>query len=58
MPLLLEPARAGAGGRRAGYRDLAARARRGGCKGYDHGYWFIQAVIADHLAHHARELAA
>jgi len=26
--------------------------------GYDHSYWFIQTVIADHLAHHARELAA
>jgi S-formylglutathione hydrolase len=26
-------------------------------KGYDHSYWFIQTVIADHLEHHARELA-
>ena len=25
--------------------------------GYDHGYWFIQSFIADHLRHHARELA-
>ncbi|HTR17627.1 MAG TPA: S-formylglutathione hydrolase [Acetobacteraceae bacterium] len=24
--------------------------------GYDHSYWFIQTVIADHIAHHAREL--
>ncbi|HEX4872241.1 MAG TPA: S-formylglutathione hydrolase [Nevskiaceae bacterium] len=24
--------------------------------GYDHSYWFIQSVIADHLRHHAREL--
>jgi len=24
---------------------------------YDHSYWFIQTVIADHLEHHARELA-
>lgn len=24
--------------------------------GYDHGYWFIQSVIADHLRHHARAL--
>ncbi len=24
--------------------------------GYDHGYWFIQSFIADHLRHHAREL--
>lgn len=23
---------------------------------YDHSYWFIQSVIADHIAHHAREL--
>jgi S-formylglutathione hydrolase len=26
--------------------------------GYDHSYWFIQTVIADHLNHHAKELAA
>jgi len=26
--------------------------------GYDHSYWFIQTVIADHLRHHARELGA
>jgi S-formylglutathione hydrolase len=25
-------------------------------EGYDHSYWFIQTVIADHLEHHAREL--
>lgn len=25
--------------------------------GYDHGYYFIQGFIADHLAHHARVLA-
>ena len=24
--------------------------------GYDHSYWFIQTVIADHVAHHARIL--
>lgn len=24
---------------------------------YDHGYYFIQSVVADHLAHHARGLA-
>jgi len=24
--------------------------------GYDHGYYFIQTFIADHLAHHARQL--
>jgi S-formylglutathione hydrolase len=26
-------------------------------EGYDHSYWFIQTVIADHLEHHARELS-
>jgi len=26
-------------------------------EGYDHGYYFIQTVMADHLAHHAEELA-
>lgn len=26
--------------------------------GYDHGYYFIQTFMADHLAHHARELRA
>ena len=26
-------------------------------EGYDHSYWFIQTVIADHLEHHAAELA-
>ncbi|AWI54831.1 S-formylglutathione hydrolase [Aquabacterium olei] len=26
--------------------------------GYDHGYYFIQSVVADHLAHHARTLRA
>jgi S-formylglutathione hydrolase len=25
---------------------------------YDHSYWFIQSVMADHLAHHAKELGA
>ena len=24
--------------------------------GYDHSYWFIQTFMADHMAHHAREL--
>jgi S-formylglutathione hydrolase len=24
--------------------------------GFDHGYWFIQTFVADHLAHHARVL--
>jgi S-formylglutathione hydrolase len=24
--------------------------------GYDHGYWFVQSFVADHLRHHAREL--
>lgn len=26
--------------------------------GYDHGYYFIATVVADHLAHHARQLRA
>jgi S-formylglutathione hydrolase len=26
-------------------------------EGYDHSYWFIQTVIGDHVAHHARALA-
>ncbi len=25
-------------------------------EGYDHSYWFIQTFVADHLAHHARNL--
>ena len=25
--------------------------------GYDHGYWFIQSYVEEHLRHHARELA-
>jgi S-formylglutathione hydrolase len=24
--------------------------------GYDHGYYFIQTFVADHLAHHAGQL--
>ena len=27
-------------------------------EGYDHGYYFIQSFMADHLAHHAGQLAA
>ncbi|MFT3859135.1 MAG: S-formylglutathione hydrolase [Aquabacterium sp.] len=27
-------------------------------EGYDHGYYFIQSFVADHLAHHARALTA
>jgi S-formylglutathione hydrolase len=26
--------------------------------GYDHGYFFISTFMADHLAHHASQLAA
>jgi len=26
--------------------------------GYDHGYYFVQSFVADHLAHHARALGA
>jgi S-formylglutathione hydrolase len=25
--------------------------------GYDHGYYFIQTFMADHLRHHAQQLA-
>jgi S-formylglutathione hydrolase len=25
--------------------------------GYDHGYYFIQTFMADHLHHHAKQLA-
>jgi S-formylglutathione hydrolase len=25
-------------------------------EGYDHGYYFIQSFVADHLAHHAQGL--
>jgi S-formylglutathione hydrolase len=25
-------------------------------QGYDHSYWFIQTFMADHLAHHAKNL--
>jgi S-formylglutathione hydrolase len=25
--------------------------------GYDHGYYFIQTFMADHLTHHAQQLA-
>jgi S-formylglutathione hydrolase len=24
--------------------------------GYDHGYWFVQSVVADHVAHHSVQL--
>ena len=27
-------------------------------EGYDHGYYFIQSFVADHLAHHAKILNA
>ena len=27
-------------------------------EGYDHGYYFIQSFVADHLTHHARSLGA
>ncbi len=26
--------------------------------GYDHSYYFVQTFMADHLSHHASELAA
>ena len=27
-------------------------------EGYDHGYYFIQTVVGDHVAHHAKQLSA
>jgi len=26
-------------------------------QGYDHGYYFIQTFIADHVRHHARQIS-
>ncbi|HQQ71213.1 MAG TPA: S-formylglutathione hydrolase, partial [Alicycliphilus sp.] len=26
--------------------------------GYDHGYYFVQSFMADHLRHHAQQLGA
>jgi len=48
MPEKLEEA-ARDGGQRLSLRRHA---------GYDHGYFFIQSFVADHLAHHAARLAA
>jgi uncharacterized protein YgbK (DUF1537 family) len=42
-PELLEAACAAAG------QPLTLRRHAG----YDHGYWFVQSVVADHVAHHA-----
>jgi len=36
-------------------RDVPLHVRRHA--GYDHGYWFVQTFIEDHLRHHARALA-
>jgi S-formylglutathione hydrolase len=47
-PELLEAARERIG------QPLALRRH----EGHDHGYYFIQSVIGDHLAHHARALGA
>jgi S-formylglutathione hydrolase len=45
-------------------QEFAAAAAKSGQRlnlrmqpGYDHGYYFIQTFIADHLQHHARELS-
>jgi len=48
---------------RPGQLEAAAAASRQALtlrqhEGYDHSYWFIQSFVADHLAHHARELGA
>lgn len=45
-PAALEDAAASVG------QDLTLRRHRG----YDHSYWFVQSVIADHLDWHARQL--
>ncbi|MFM8679192.1 MAG: S-formylglutathione hydrolase [Alphaproteobacteria bacterium] len=45
-PELLEAAAAASG------QELVLRRHAG----YDHGYYFIQSFVADHLAHHARQL--
>jgi len=45
-PEALREAAAGAG------QELSLRLHRG----YDHSYWFIQTVIADHMSHHAKLL--
>jgi S-formylglutathione hydrolase len=45
-PHLLEAAAAASG------QQLTLRRHMG----YDHGYYFVQSFIADHLAHHARQL--
>lgn len=48
MPDLLEEACAAAG------QPLVLRRH----PGYDHGYFFVASFVADHIAHHARALAA
>jgi S-formylglutathione hydrolase len=40
----------------AAARDAGQALRLRRHEGYDHSYWFIQTFIADHLAHHARQL--
>ncbi len=46
QPAAFQQAAAAAG------QDLTLRMQ----PGYDHSYWFIQTFMADHMAHHAREL--
>ena len=35
------------------YQEMQWESRTHRHEGYDHGYYFIQSFIADHLAHHA-----
>ncbi len=49
----LQPERLVAAGEGTGVRVQLRRH-----PGYDHSYWFIQGVVADHLRHHARGLGA
>ena len=42
-------------GQEEGRDERIARAMRMH-EGYDHSYWFIQSFVANHIAHHARQL--
>ena len=52
LTVQLRPEALEAAARQSG-QDLRLRRH----EGYDHSYWFIQTVIADHVRHHAGELA-
>ena len=51
LPVQLDPSAFRQAAAAAG-QDLTLRMQ----PGYDHSYWFIQTFMADHMAHHAREL--